>query len=150
MKEKKIMSFIISRIILTILIPIALLTSMKNGMKDFINSHCYDISEHTKKELLELLEIEDAPSFKYIHTKYVSTYSHFDCYELKFKISKEDYEKNELKYGEAWQECLFDCDYIEKENSDTYTCVVRRTDLYNEEFYKRLRNIKIEWDKKWS
>ncbi len=142
------MSFIISRIILTILIPIALLTSMKNGMKDFINSHCYDISEHTKKELLELLEIEDAPSFKLIHRKSLIYQRPFHCYELKFKISEEDYEKNELKYGEAWQECLFDCTYIEKENNGIYTCVVRRTNEYNREFYKRLRNIKIEWDKK--
>lgn len=148
MKEKKIMSYIISRIILTILIPIALLTSMKNGMKDFINSHCYDISEDTKKELLELLEIEDAPSFKYIHKKRVSTYCHFNCYELKFEISKQDYEKNELKYGESWQEIYFACHYIEKESNGTYTCVVRYDDIANEEFYKRLRNIKIEWDKK--
>lgn len=140
------MSIIISRIALTILIPIMLITSVTNEIKDFINSHCYNISEDTKKELLELLEIEDAPSFKYIHKKRISTYSDFNCYELKFKISKQDYEKNELKYGEAWQECLFACHYIEKESNDTYTCVVRYDDNANEEFYKRLRNIKIKYN----
>ena len=46
------------------------------------------------------------------------------------------------------RQSLFDCTYIEKENNGIYTCVVRRTNEYNREFYKRLRNIKIEWDKK--
>lgn len=131
--------------LMIIMIPIMLITSITNGIKDFINRQCYDISEDTKKELLELLEIEDAPSFKFIHKKRISTYSDFNCYELKFKISKEDYEKNELKYGEAWQEIYFACHYIEKESKDTYTCVVRFTDLYNEEFYERLKNVKIEY-----
>ncbi len=135
----------LSTYLMIIMIPIMIITSITNGIKDFINSHCYDISEDTKKELLELLEIEDAPSFKYIHKKRVSTYCHFNCYELKFEISKQDYEKNELKYGESWQEIYFACHYIEKESNGTYTCVVRYDDIANEEFYKRLRNIKIEY-----
>lgn len=125
-----------SRVILIILVI---------GIKSIKDSHT-DISENSKKELLELLEIENAPSFKFIHRKSRIYQRPFHCYELKFKISKQDYEKNELKYSALWQECLFDCKYIEKENNSMYTCVVRCTDENNKEFYERIRNVKIKYN----
>lgn len=135
----------IVKIIRMTLISVILITVMI-GIKSIINRHT-EISEDSKKNLLELLEIEDALSFKFIHRKKVKYDAPFHCCELKFEISKQDYEENELKYGESYLELEFDCNYIEKEENDIYTCVVRRTDQYNKEFYTKLGNIKIQYDK---
>lgn len=103
------------------------------------------ISENSKEELFEFLKIEDSPSFEFIYIKWIETWEHFDCLELKFRISRQDYDQNGLTYGESWKEVLLDCNYIEKEENGIYTCIVRRTNTTpSEESYEKLLKIKRE------
>ena len=140
------MSYIVARIALVILIPIMLFTDLTNAFKEMKYKNC-EITGDSKKELLEFLEIEEAPSFRFIHKKGINTHEAYDkCIELKFEISKKDYQKNELAYGEEWQEMLLDCHYIEKEENDKYICVVRYTDIYNKECYQKLSGIKVKYE----
>ncbi len=105
-------------------------------------STTWNISKEGQKELMSVLEIKNASSFKFVHIKLIYSHGLERCLELKFKISNEDYEKNGLKYGEAFEEVLLDCNYIEKEKNGIYRCVVRRTNTNNYEFYRKLNDIK--------
>ena len=45
-------------------------------------------------------------------------------YEVKYEISVEDYEMNDLKYGEeSFYDVYMDCRYKEKKDNITYTCI---------------------------
>ena len=94
------------------------------------------ISEENKKDLMEVLKIEDAPSFKPIsrNSEFLGFGSGPNCYKLKFEISKDDYEKNNLKYRDMKDELdipELDIHYKLKKDDTTYICVVR-TSNYNE------------------
>ena len=60
------------------------------------------LSSKDEKELMELLQIEEAESFTPIRMKRCSTGFHGsdpDYYEVKFEISTQDYEKNHLNFN---------------------------------------------------
>lgn len=84
-----------------------------------------------KKELCELLEIENAPSFKFIYIKNVHFYNDGPELELKFQISKDDYEKNKLKF-------------LKTEKGNIYTCVIQASKNSEPDriLYKELKRIK--------
>lgn len=140
-------AYIIGYVLIPILIMILLFTL--GVISDFFHRYrTTKISEEGQKELLELLKIDEAPSFEFIHIEFVDTYESYDCIEAKFKISKEDYERNKMKYGKSYEEMLLDCSYIEKEENEIYTCVVRRTDLVNKDYYNRIREIRKNYCKR--
>lgn len=126
-------------ILIFILIIIILLSNFWYNKNNLIL-----ISEENKKELMSVLEIEDAPSFKPIskNSQYLGFGSGPNCYELKFEISIEDYEKNNLSYNDIKDENdipEIDINYKMKKDSTTYICVVRTsnqneytTKLYND------------------
>ncbi len=98
-----------------------------------------------QKELLKFLEIEDAPSFKFISIEKDDTGLYDKEYglELKFKISKEDYEKNPLEYydcsdGSDWGWIY----YISEIKNDIYTCVVQGNEMYSKEVYDKIKQIR--------
>lgn len=101
------------------------------------------ISEENKKELISVLEIEDAPSFKPISKKsvYLGTGSSPKCYELKFLISIEDYEKNNLNYKDK-DTTELDIHYKIKKNDNTYICTVRTSNQneYTTQLYTKILN----------
>ena len=105
------------------------------------------ISEENKKELMNVLEIDDAPSFKPISkkTEFLGLGSGPNCYKLKFEISKEDYEKNNLNYKDMKDENdipEIDIHYKMKKDDNTYICVVRTSNQneYTTELYSEIIN----------
>lgn len=101
------------------------------------------ISEENKKDLMDVLKIEDAPSFRPIskNSEFLGFGSGSNCYKLKFEISIEDYEKNNLNYRDMKDEIdipEIDIHYKLIKDDTTYICVVRTsnqneytTKLYN-------------------
>lgn len=100
------------------------------------------LSSKDEKELMELLQIEEAESFTPIRMKRCSTGFHGsdpDYYEVKFEISTQDYEKNHLNYQEtSYYEVLIDCQHKEKKDENTYTCILRVSEMNNKELFNKL------------
>lgn len=116
-------------LLLSIILFITLLT-----LRVFFNiNNLIFISEENKKELMNVLEIQDAPSFKLIskNNHYLGFGSTPNCYKLKFEISIEDYDKNNLKYEDVDNENdipLIDIHYKLQKDEDTYICIVKTSD----------------------
>lgn len=116
-------------ILLSIILFITVLT-----LRIFFNrNNLIFISEENKKELMSILEIQDATSFKPIskNSEFLGFGSSPNCYKLKFEISKEDYEKNNLNYRDMKDEIdipEIDIHYKLKKDDTTYICVVRTSD----------------------
>lgn len=135
MKKKIILTFI--------LIIIILLSNFWYNKNNLIF-----ISEENKKELMNVLEIDDAPSFKPISKKseFLGFGSDPNCYELKFEISIEDYEKNKLNYEDIKNENdipEIDIHYKMKKDDSTYICVVRTSNQneYTTKLYNDILNV---------
>lgn len=126
-------------LLLSIILFITLLT-----LRVFFNiNNLIFISEENKKELMNVLEIQDAPSFKLIskNNHYLGFGSTPNCYKLKFEISIEDYDKNNLKYEDVDNENdipLIDIHYKLQKDEDTYICIVKTSD--QNEYTKILYN----------
>lgn len=106
------------------------------------NNNLTFLSSKDKEELMEILNIKEADSFYPIRKKWSSTGFHGsdpNYYEIVFEISIEDYERNKLNYQEiSYYEVLIDCHYKEKKDKNTYTCILRVSNLYNEELFDKL------------
>lgn len=141
--------YIISCALIPILIMVLLFTL--GVISDFF-CRTTKISEEGQKELLEWLEINDAPSFKFLKIESYDTDTRDENMEkvyglrLKFEISKEDYEKNGLEY--------YDCSdgsdwgwthYISKIKDNTYTCGVSSTDVHTKEIYEKIKHIRDDY-----
>lgn len=105
-------------------------------------------SEENKKELMNVLEIQDALSFKPISKKseFLGFGSGPNCYELKFEISIEDYERNKLNYKDIKNENdipEIDIRYKMKKDDSTYICVVRTSNQneYTTKLYNDILNV---------
>lgn len=120
MKNKKI--FIIVSIILLIVIFIIIF-----GNKPV------KLSDEDKNELMTVLGIEDAPSFEFIsiNKENLGFGDGTDCYTLKFKLSVEDYNKNNLNYKEG-ESAELACNFKVKKDDNTYICSVREWEYYIE------------------
>lgn len=110
----------------------------------YYNNNLRFISESDKTKLMNILDITEANSFEPIYRKYSSGLHGSDpnVYEVKFEISIEDFEKNDLVYYEEPYEVLVDCHYKEKKDNTTYTCIVKASDIQNEELFNKIRNYK--------
>ncbi len=110
------------------------------------NNNLIFLSLEDKKELMKILEIEDADSFHPICKKRSRSGFHGGdpkYYEVTFEISVEDYEKNNLNYYEiSYYEVLVDCYYKEKKDNNTYICILRASNFYNKELFNKLANLK--------
>lgn len=102
-----------------------------------------DISN--KQSIMNLLEIEDSKTFELIYVKHSFEFQSNDgsYYEIKFEISIEDYENNKLNYNEENYTELLECNYKEKKDENTYICIKRISNIFNEELYKKIENLKI-------
>lgn len=103
------------------------------------NNNLIFISNSKKVELMEILKISESNTFKPISKKYYSGFhgSDPDFYQIKFEISIEEYEINNLVYyDESYYEVLVDCHHKEKINETTYMCVVRASNIHNKELFK--------------
>lgn len=117
------MKIILNILIITFIVIIAILPS---GIK------LEKITEEDKEELMTILKIEDAPSFKPILINQVETGwgDASRCYKLEFEISIEDYNRNNLLYGDK-ETPEMSLNWKIKKNEETYICFVREWE-YNE------------------
>lgn len=109
------------------------------------------ISNNDKESLMEILEINESESFVPI---YIYSHSGFHdiqgCYEIKFEISIQDYENNNLNYNEeSYYEELADCTHKELKDDSTYICILRRSkwgkniEIYNQIHSWNLNRTKL-------
>ena len=105
------------------------------------------ISEENKKDLMNVLKIEDALSFKPIskNSEFLGIGTTSNCYKIKFEISIEDYEKSNLNYRDMKNEIdipEIDIQYKLKKDDTTYICVVRTSDQneYTRKLYYAIIN----------
>lgn len=111
----------------------------------YSNNNLKYISDENKIKLMNVLEINEADSFNPIYKKYNSGFhgSDPDYYEIKYEISIEDYEKNDLVYYEdSTYEVLVDCHYKEKKDDTTYICIVRASNVHNKELFDNISDYK--------
>lgn len=92
------------------------------------------LEEEDKNEILSVLTIQDAPSFKFlgIETENLGFGDSTKCYTLRFELSIEDYNKNNLHYYDGDSAALSDNFRIKKDDN-TYICAVREWEYHTEE-----------------
>lgn len=131
--------------ILFVIIGIVLIAIIIQFSNYYSNNNLKYISDENKIKLMNVLEINEADSFNPIYKKYNSGFhgSDPDYYEVKYEISIEDYEKNDLVYYEdSTYEVLVDCHYKEKKDDTTYICIVRASNVHNKELFNKISNYK--------
>ena len=104
----------------------------------------YAFTEDMKKELMIVANINESKSFNPILIQFndVLGPNYYSNYELKFEISKEDFEKNNLSYNENQvYSTLTDSSMHEEKDKNTYTCYIKCTKPVNETKYIILENI---------
>lgn len=113
----------------------------------------YTFTEDMKIELMDALDIKESLSFTPISLHFTNPFGaeYHNYYELKFTISKDDYEKNHMSYGEEDLEALSYGLSREQKDENTYLCTAKVTeDFHNEMFYgfkrvyNEMRGIKSE------
>ena len=111
------------------------------------NNNLKDISEETRIEIMKIVGIEESQSFKPIYLKtYIADFrdNSTNGYELKYEISKEDFEKNNLHYEKSSiYDALTDASKCEEKDSETFVCHIKRTPLYNKEICEKFKKIYI-------
>lgn len=111
------------------------------------NNNLKNISEETRIEIMKLVGIEESQSFKPICLKtYIADFrdNSTNGYELKYEISKEDFEKNNLHYEKASiYGALTDASKCEEKDSETFVCHIKRTPMYNKEICEKFKKIYI-------
>lgn len=98
-----------------------------------------------KQAIMDILEIKDSKTFTLIYVKKSFEFQSNDgsYYEIRFEISTEDYENNKLHYNEESYTEVLECNYKEKKDENTYTCIKRISNIYSEELYKKIKNLNI-------
>lgn len=120
-----------------IIILVVLLNCMSKGNLKYI-------SDEDKNELMKVLKIENASTFVPLEIKR-GDLGFGDTtleYILKFEISKEEYEANELKYSDI-DTTEISLNWKEEKNENTYICYIREYE-YNEnrkELFNELKKI---------
>ena len=114
----------------------------------------YTFTEDMKLELMDALDIKDSNTFDPISLNFTYTIGpeYYNYYELKFVISKDDYENNHLSYGTG--EDLETLTYgLQRESKDenTYICTAKVTVDFNQKMfygfkkvYNEMHNIKSD------
>lgn len=103
------------------------------------------LEEEEKKELLSVLDIQDAQSFKFlsIDREDLGFGDNTDCYTLKFELSIEDYHKNNLNYKDG-ESAELACNFKIKKDNSTYICSVREWEYHTEErktIYEEIKKL---------
>lgn len=98
----------------------------------------YTFTEDMKLELMDDLDIKESFSFTPISLHFTNPFGseYHNYYELKFTISKDDYEKNHLSFGTG--EDLETLSYgLQRESKDenTYICTAKVTKDFHEEMF---------------
>lgn len=108
--------------------------------------YIYEKNTDDKQAIMDILEIKNSETFKLIEVRRSFELQSNDgsYYEIKFEISAYDYENNKLNYSEEPYTELLECSYKELKDENTYMCIRRISNLYNEELYNKIRSLNIE------
>lgn len=103
------------------------------------------LGKEDKEEILSILGIQDAPSFKFLEIKNenLGFGDSTKCYTLRFELSIEDYNKNNLHYYDGDSPATSDNFRIKKDDN-TYICAVREWEYHTEErkpIYEEMEKI---------
>ena len=104
--------------------------------------YIYEKNTDDKQAIMDILEIKNSETFKLIDVRRSFELQSNDgsYYEIKFEISAYDYENNKLNYSEEPYTELLECSYKELKDENTYMCIRRISNLYNEELYNKIRS----------
>ena len=107
--------------------------------------YIYGKNTDDKQAIMDILEIKDGETFKLIYVKpsFELQTNDGSYYEIKFEISLYDYKNNNLNYSEEPYTELLECSYKELKDENTYMCIRRISNLYNEELYDKIRSLNI-------
>lgn len=107
--------------------------------------YIYEKNTDDKQAIMDILEIKNSETFKLIDVRRSFELQSNDgsYYEIKFEISAYDYENNKLNYSEEPYTELLECSYKELKDENTYMCIRRISNLYNEELYNKIRSLNI-------
>ena len=107
--------------------------------------YIYEKNTDDKQAIMDILEIKNSETFKLIDVRRTFELQSNDgsYYEIKFEISAYDYENNKLNYSEEPYTELLECSYKELKDENTYMCIRRISNLYNEELYNKIRSLNI-------
>lgn len=107
--------------------------------------YIYEKNTDDKQAIMDILEIKNSETFKLIEVRRSFELQSNDgsYYEIKFEISAYDYENNKLNYSEEPYTELLECSYKELKDENTYMCIRRISNLYNEELYNKIRSLNI-------
>lgn len=132
MVKKDIVKIIVVILVFLILVSIILL-------------YIYEKNTDDKQAIMDILEIKNSETFKLIEVRRSFELQSNDgsYYEIKFEISAYDYENNKLNYSEEPYTELLECSYKELKDENTYMCIRRISNLYNEELYNKIRSLNI-------
>ena len=132
MVKKDIVKIIVVILVFLILVSIILL-------------YIYEKNTDDKQAIMDILEIKNSETFKLIDVRRSFELQSNDgsYYEIKFEISAYDYENNKLNYSEEAYTELLECSYKELKDENTYMCIRRISNLYNEELYNKIRSLNI-------
>ena len=132
MVKKDIVKIIVVILVFLILVSIILL-------------YIYEKNTDDKQAIMDILEIKNSETFKLIDVRRSFELQSNDgsYYEIKFEISAYDYENNKLNYSEEPYTELLECSYKELKDENTYMCIRRISNLYNEELYNKIRSLNI-------
>ena len=130
-----------NKVILLISILVIILVLLLNCMS---KGNLKYISDEDKNELMKVLKIENASTCVPLEIK-KGDWGFGDTtleYTLKFEISKEEYDENELKYSDR-DTTEVSLNWKEEKDENTYICYVREYE-YNEnreELFNELKKI---------
>ena len=132
MVKKDIVKIMVVILVFLILVSIILLYIYEKNIDD-------------KQAIMDILEIKNSETFKLIEVRRSFELQSNDgsYYEIKFEISAYDYENNKLNYSEEPYTELLECSYKELKDENTYMCIRRISNLYNEELYNKIRSLNI-------
>lgn len=141
MKKKKNI-LVISLIIIFVMVVIFIISYFSN------NNKLMDISSEDKQDLMKLLDIDNSTSFLpiSISKKILGFGESAKCYILKFEISVEDYNNNDLNYKDI-DTTETSLNWKERKDEQTYTCYVREWEYneYRKKLFNKLQELVIKY-----
>ena len=136
---KKKVLIIIPIILIIAIFTILIIRDIKNKTEVFVAN---------RQELMKVLGINNSETFLPISIKRVSLGfgDTTECYQLKFKISIEDYNKNSLQYKDI-DTTEVSLNWKEKKDEKTYICYVREWEYndYRKELFNKLKELKTKY-----
>lgn len=132
------------KIILSVIVLILIIFIILIALYFINNNKLVDISSEDRQDLMKLLDINDSTSFLpiSIRKKNLGFGESSKCYILKFEISVEDYNNNDLSYKDI-DTTEISLSWKERKDEQTYICYVREWEYnkYRKNLFNKLQEL---------